>query len=957
MRRCLSGLALVVITSSCARPAEEPTRALVTASAKTDVTERLPAALPAQYVVKVPGRARPNGRFELGKDRTGIIFRGARVIVDPRGAPVSEGNDSILFTRAEELDGGAGTGFLFHSSQGLFRAETFDGPLTQLSLEDVSTTSQGPGFVLATLMNGATRVVDLGGGKSSARVPLGTVLVRTAADGTAAALAHGGFAYVSRDRGRTWTDVTAAVGGPRNLEVADGILYILTTNGEAVRVDAKGLSPAPIPGPTVAASDPDWNKAETPLEYAVGRGAVLEDGRAIAVDGGTVVEVSLANGEMVAREQGALPPQGACVPASVGSNVLFFCSQNDTSSVFARSKRGGPTKLEKSFETHGSFHRGRGDTLLFAGPCGDTTVKPGVACIRSREGQWTEVDRSGELSDAPATEPLRPFGWIPKDGGAYLLVAGKGGGIWDAKSGTKARLDEDAIKKLEPLFQVASSRLIDRFAVSSNGDIVGLSRDNVGFRVVDAGKRIERSPFRMSTVSGAGSRVLASDSATNTIWQSSDWGFTYKEVDGPPGPVGSRDTPRACTEVGCVFSNWVRIGWEERPPTPKGPQKAIAAFTPESTPELPQLKCTVTGPLTRKEVVRGDQRLGLGAETHKEGAGVYLALFSRSVQHPMLGAVESLNLRAAVTGKTVVEGSSPAASIRSQSRRVRFVEPFDPKGTVRDASIKLGDLFDAARSTGAPGPDLAVTDDRGIAIQPLSDPPSVLLSFGIPGPMLWARGKDKPIPVGAVDDQVTPISAVQTGPEELALLVVSWEGGSIVRGIGRGRSNELFRIPPLPEPTPAYPSDALAVGPDGKLAVVRLTTTTPPTEDAPALLLRPAQAPIALAPWSKLEVDGAPACDAMRGYRVILQLRQPWITPGGGASWDREIPSFLRVRWSATQLCLEAAEVHFTAQPSELGSGLDSYIVARFGDKPEAGHVMVAEGVELREPRSCELVR
>jgi hypothetical protein len=661
---------------------------------------------PVQYVVRAPGRSSTSARFELERGQTGLLVRGERWVVDGRGAPLATHPGSNL-VRAERLEEGAGSGFLFIGSAGLFTSPTFDGPLKELATGDFSSVSLGPGFVLASRNDGGARAFDLATGKPRAGLPIGTVLVRTAKDGSAGAITHGGRAYLSVDRAASWRDVTTDVGSPVDLEASEGVLYFIDAAGDAARLEGGSLVRSPAPARPQPKHDPDWSKNESPLEYAVNRGALLEDGRAVAVDGGTIVEISLGTGKIVAREPGALPPQGNCVPQSAGQRILFVCSQSDTSSVFSRPKKGGALKLDKTFGLRGTFLRGRGEALLFVGPCKDSAQKAGVACARTRDGEWVEVDRSAELADTPPGEPLKVIGWAPREGGAYLVVGGKSGGLWDAKTGAKTRLDEDAQKKLEGLFSQSTSSskpISDRVAVDDQGAIIGLSKDNVGFRVTDGGKQVERSPFRFSQVSSAGNLVLAFDSATGSLWQSSDWGWSYVEVDGPPDPTNTKDTPRACSEAGCAFGQWLRLGWEVVAPSPKAPPKPSSPSLAGTPPKLPQLKCTVSGKATTKELDSPENRLGFGAESHKR-EGVFLNLFGRSINAPGYGSLDSSALRAAITGKAgFFDTPLPPASLMQSERKIRFVEPFDPKGGVRQSSIKVSELFEAARLSNAPPP-------------------------------------------------------------------------------------------------------------------------------------------------------------------------------------------------------------------------------------------------------------
>lgn len=920
---------------------------------------RLPSVPPPlpEYVVRLPARNNAASRFELGAGKVGIVTRGERWVLDARGAVEKQLDDGRSFNRAQAVGKGGGGGFLFLGSFGLYSAPSFDGELMRIA-PNVARASAGPGFVLVVSDDGRVRSIDRATGKPGPALPLGTTELATADDGTAVAITHGARAFVTRDKGSTWTDITKELSVPVDVTTRDGKVWVIDRAG-AARVDSKGVVREPMPGEPRPPFDANWTRSESPLEIALARGARASSDRVWVADAGTIFEVSTVTGEVVAAEKGVLPANGACEQASVSDSVLFFCTQSDGASVFRRPKRASVTKLERTFSSNAPFLLGAGDAVLFAGPCDGSTPKPGLACSRSKDGDWVMLDRAGEIADRPATDPLRFIGWVPKEDGAYALVAGKGGGLWDAKTGAKTQLDEPQIAKLEPLIRARSggrTTVSDRVAVV-DGMIVGYGPDNVGFRLPDGGKRIERSPFRMSSLENVRGQALGRDSSTGTLWQSGDWGFTFMEVDGPPDVPNVRDEVRACSEGGCTFSQWVRIGWAATPPTAKPPRNPPPRLADVTLPRLIEIECSATGAMTRKAVLQtnGD-RPGFGAEVHKPSAGGYLGIYPRGAQNGSFGFMEASNLRAVATGKLpAFDGPLPTAEVLSASRRYRWLEPFEAKGTVRDGALRVSDLVDATRSISGRAPDLSSLDERGSSTVVLSDPPSTLL-VPASGPLVWLRQKEKPIAFGVPGDVgVSLRSAAQTGPEELAVLMDDPNGVAGLRSFGRGRVTELFALPPPPTSfTPGVP-DAIAVGPDGKLAVIRLTMEGPPTKEDPALLLRPDEAPVALAPWEKIELDGSGACTAMQGHRALIQTTTPWLSLGvGDDSFLRDRPALMRVRWSPTLVCLEAVELPFGSHELPNGNQGDSYIAATFGKDASAGQLMVAEGAELREPRSCK---
>ncbi len=944
----------LLLLAGCLDPALPPERPSSQGSARppTKVTaEPLP-----EYVARMPARS-TNQRFELAGGKVGLLVRGERWVVDALGRPQSRPEDSESFSQVAALSKGAGEGFLFWGNHGLFSAKSFDGALTRLASGQVTSAAQGPGFVLVRFDDGRLRVLDSATGGKGPALPLGTVDVAVADDGTVVAATHGGRVFVSYDRGKSFGDISKEVGEPTELIEREGAVFVQNDAGESYRVVQKGIAQAPVPAPPPPPFDATWPLRESPLELALTRGAKLSEGVAIVTDAGNVYQVSTTTGDVIASDKGVLPSNGACVAVSQTDAVLFLCTQSDNASVFKRSKTGSAIALEKTFGLRAPFLLGADDALLFVGPCAGTQSKPGMACARSADGEWVTIDRSGELADTPPGEPLRVVTWVPKPGGAYLVVAGKKGGIWDAKGSAKTRLEESEVAALEPLFSSKTSgrtELSDRFAVI-DGNIVGRTSDNVGFRVLDGGKRIEKSPFKLTSVVGARNLVLGRDG--DSLWQSRDYGFTYNQVEGPPDVGGRMDDPRSCSELGCVFQQWMRIGFSDQKPRARPPAKARTSSPAAPQPKLLTLRCTATKPMTRKsKVAANDEVAGMGAESLPMNQ--VFAVFPRGLRHGMFGWIESSSLRAMVTGKPFPVDSPPTQATLSQPRTYRYLEPFDATGEIRRTSLKLSDLMDAARSSAAPPPDFAETNARGQAVPVLGTQSGVLLSSSM-APVVWLRGKDKPLALSlAAQDDTQIESALETGENELTVLTTDWGGRLSARALAPGRSTEPFEVAPVLTGAERRLPDALAQGPDGKVATIRFQLDGPPTADDPALLLRPGEAPLALAPYDSLQLDGSPACETMIGHRAIVQTNTRWLSVTAGEVFDSiDHVGYLRVRWSATQLCLEAAEVHFGSQELPNGSNGHSYIAATFGKKPRAGHIMVIEGAELSEPRTCDLLR
>lgn len=482
---------------------------------------------------------------------------------------------------------------------------------------------------------------------------------------------------------------------------------------------------------------------------------------------------------------------------------------------------------------------------------------------------------------------------------------------------------------------------------------MGFSEGGRGFRVRGGGKTIELSPFSFSSAQSTGARVLAVQG--DRVWQSSDYGWTFTEVARPPLPGGL--SLRACSAVGCLVSEFARIGWPASTPSPEEPRRlhGFAQAPPEPRAARPILRCTSAGPSTRKALPPGDARFGFGAQTLQPAPNLAVTVYPRGVRHPGSADLEAANLRALRVGRIAEVAPDGSLPLQRQPDRIRLIDPFEPKGSVRDVTIRPSDLLDAARATGGQPPDLGTPEDRDFSTIVAGDPPSTLLGAG-EGAMIWVRAKAAPLALSlgaALRDGV--VSAVQTGTEEVTVLV-AFDDGMSARALGRGRAGEVFAMPHPPEvATPPAP-DALAIGPDAKLAVIRVTTRHPPTAEQPALLLRPGEPPVALAPWSTVAAGGTPPCEGMQGHRAVIVTTEPWLDLGGGEEPFADRVGFALVRWSTDRVCLDAIEL--PAHGFDLASGtVDSYMAVRFGKDAGAGHLLVAEGAELREPRSCEITR
>jgi hypothetical protein len=188
----------------------------------------------------------------------------------------------------------------------------------------------------------------------------------------------------------------------------------------------------------------------------------------------------------------------------------------------------------------------------------------------------------------------------------------------------------------------------------------------------------------------------------------------------------------------------------------------------------------------------------------------------------------------------------------------------------------------------------------------------------------------------------------QTRLQLPAILPWVWQPESRLPLYGGGKATLL--------PNP----DAIAVGADGKLALVRLPSAGPATVDDPALLLTPDAPPVELAPWSAIEPATSAACSRPSdAVRVLVQTRVPWVAVEGSLGFRRQPGMSAVVRWGRDRICLEALEVGYREIEDPGQSPLYSVrvmAVARFvGAGVGAGLVGMSRSDAYRAPATCKL--
>ncbi|HEX2673187.1 MAG TPA: hypothetical protein VHM25_20040, partial [Polyangiaceae bacterium] len=384
---------------------------------------------------------------------------------------------------------------------------------------------------------------------------------------------------------------------------------------------------------------------------------------------------------------------------------------------------------------------------------------------------------------------------------------------------------------------------------------------------------------------------------------------------------------------------------------------------------LPILNCNQLGAPTIKEqpsepnrrLLFGGNPASLAREQDHE------ATFSWSTVHPVNGQGAAHGLRASFAIRAPNESAPlplpPNWPGYATPARIFFVAPFDPSGRIQSAALSWRTLNEAAHAAGVDAPSFEAVQAEDLVSLPVLGPEpgeasGLVLVEDVP---IWVRGAGKNVALSAPGDSDGPVwtSAVQRTQNQLVMLGGRDDGTLDVVEFNAGRARRLFQIPGSAH----YPSnpDALAIGAQGALAILRTPSgSEPATRADPALLLHEDGTVTVLAPWSRLFLADAPECKPAAGdYRAVLQTSRAWLQliDAAAAVTDEVVGGgmFALLRGNAERLCLEAVEL---AEDSveRLESSNETRLSARFvGREKGAGRLGFAPGFEFRQGLSCRL--
>ncbi|HYQ43993.1 MAG TPA: hypothetical protein VER11_18555 [Polyangiaceae bacterium] len=594
----------------------------------------------------------------VGEDKDGsrrIVSYGLRVLARPDGAIelAREYLPAARSVRALELPARLGGGFLFYvqssSATLFFRARTFTGDLEPFARLDFEAEQVIAGFDrLYVVAHHPERIIALdsehGTAQSLGSLPASPSYGKMAfVDGWFGALIvplRG--ALVSFDAGVSWHPLGVT---PTSIEVQDGALRLTGPEGildldhsgtftrraepngppreNAVAQALRSAGAAPGEGRT--------RPGRELLKLAVLRGFRAADGSLLVANSGELLKIRDSDGKLLESDEHAYPGGGECTAVRYGSSSGFVC--NDGPNQTALYAFEAPLRMRRVRTFRGARYvaaSGNG-SLVIRGSCAEPNPDlPGSYCIARKSGEFSEIRVRGDLGaervvaladgrvavivpprlgaagflsliDAQGSEQRVPLK-LPSLGPVALLEKGLwlDGFVEQPKSDTSSNPSLTSASPPSAASATPSPSALNEGTVLA-GWVVG-NEPFAGVRVaLDGSVTVGRPENGIDRALLSASRALLVG-RTGRTRESTDGGFEWTDVELPsefdPGRE-LRDDARlqGCSELGCAFAGFVRVGFRSRNAAPR----LRIANLPDSTRLLQPggsrwaLRCEATG--------------------------------------------------------------------------------------------------------------------------------------------------------------------------------------------------------------------------------------------------------------------------------------------------------------------------------------------------------------------------
>jgi hypothetical protein len=870
------------------------------------------------------------GRLHFGAE-------GRALVAGVRVAP----NEPMCVDVPTTLTGGTqvpahlGGGFLFWTDHEFHHSETFTGPLTLVGHlpipGEIKKASFGPSALVFHMKTGG-RFAWSPLTKQLAPMPeKGLIDIATLADGRVAVFKEPGELWLKGKGQREFVQYRERTGF--YVHGLDVVSQTLTIHAHPYpRMDDYTLDPqgqllsVRVKDPLGLGHHPPITRAD-----AFRNGVPLGPRTVLAWDVDKVVKLDLYSGHILdASDSVLIGFSQQCELYPTSNDVLAFCTGSQVR-VFAGLGALRP-RIERVFPAGSRLYEGAEGALVKDGGCDDEAKEGSIqVCVRDPSGAWHSV----ELSSTFLGHSARVVGWIPRSkAGPLAVVDANPPGIYDTDTRHFMAFSAESAKELLGLLQWG------KVSVLPNGNIAGYSEKGP-WQCTPEGKLL-RPAEALYGLKWQGANALAVN-GTRSLVQSTDYGVTWQAVS-PPRNLQGHVAPKSCgfagcevsdsnlvcdgtsSDAGCEGSTWYRIGY----PTTKLdlPNETINP-TRAPAPVIPLIECVTHGP-------------------SKQASAVSMPAASSRIGYVDWSRTDVEEGPAPVQAQAAVDiswdGHRPLAR-QPLIYRLFFDNPVAHRidldwNPLRRLMMKPEEW------------DLSSVVSTGPALPVLSEQPEVTA-----GMFLATRRYSTVVGVHVKLNHAVSIRPVFPGT---LTSVAENRAGQLLYLMKADNEFELYRegqkIPPAIHATPlgfhAPHPEAVAFGPDGNPGVLRIWSLLPATENDPALVLMPGKPPVALAPWSTLQLG---PCDGQPGYRSIVTLKG-WLglTINGVASVDTTITAL--AHWNENRVCVEAVE-SLTWLPVVVNDTVRANLqfTATFGKVQRAYASNPGFGVQYVQPLSCKL--
>ncbi len=554
-------------------------------------------------VFLLPGDREIPGAIEDPDGTRRLLMQGMRVTVHPDGA-IARGQELLPYANivALQLPERLGGGVLFHAlSAGdtlMWKASSWTGELEPLARLGFATEAVIPGFdrlLVHAKGSGEVLAIDVASGRffpETGLPPTPGARHLAFADewmGVVDVPIRGTLATF--DAGVTWNSLQ--LGGSQQLAVEEGRVLIqrperqlsLDPAGRLLWIDPPPSETAPEATSGAAMLEtaaPPGPLGREPLRAAVLYGWPESAKAAVVATRGHLGRVALADGRLLGVTKDVFPASEECHAVALGGGFGFVCGrEGGGTTIYAFEP---PLALREVLHfDQGRYVASSGNgALVVRGGCrGDSEVDATRYCVITPTGLLREIRVKGDrgVERVVALHDGRTAVIVPPRFGAPGQVT-----VVDANGSMKSvrmKLPKDGAKRS----MVRKGLWLDGFMETSQGNLAGwvvAGGPFVGVRVsLDGQVRVGtiENEIERSMLSGRVGLVLG---RSGLAAETTDGGFRWREVDLPIDVDAAANSAklRGCSRVGCLYGDWLRIGWQG----PKGRGDPLAeAPTPRAT--------------------------------------------------------------------------------------------------------------------------------------------------------------------------------------------------------------------------------------------------------------------------------------------------------------------------------------------------------------------------------------